>query len=83
LLQSFDDIEDFITEQGGTLNGPINQNGNKLKAKSLCWTGNLDFFLRRGAAFTQFRHFKIKELWEYFHPTDYADFLVSYISKTK
>ena len=86
-MQSFDDnlaflkLEEFRTTHGDL----IKQNGNKLEADwRIHLTNNLDLFLRCGAGFTQFRHFKIKQKYYSFkEPEDYVDFLINYISNTK
>jgi len=85
-LQSFDDnlaflkLEEFRTTHGDL----IKQNGNKLEADwRIHLTNNLDLFLRCGAGFTQFRHFKIKQKYYLEDSDGYADFLIDYISNTK
>jgi hypothetical protein len=56
------------------------EDGNKLVAEeNIHFDSKWDLFIRRGAAFTQFRHFKA-ELHD--RPTYFAD-LISYISDTK
>jgi hypothetical protein len=81
-LQSLE-IANFVKEERRSNNDQIEQNGNKLEAKSdIMWDQNLDMFLRRGARFSQFRHFTMKQyiLW---NQKVYADFLISSISNTK
>ena len=63
----------------------IDVNGDKLEAKrNMRWDSKLDLLLRRGAGFTHFRHFELKQPHHFFiTPFDYAGFLISYISDTK
>jgi hypothetical protein len=64
----------------------IEENGCKLEAKqNIDWNSMWDLVMRRGAGFTQYRHFNaIKEFdFSYYYCDDYSAFWINYISETK
>jgi hypothetical protein len=65
---------------------PLRQDGNKLEATENIFgetNTKWDIFIRRGAGFTQFRHFKINEGYFLSCDSNYVDFLIKYISNAK